>query len=302
MPRFNKWLSGIPSGATVDHVARRALAVRLRAVAHYLDAAVSGHDEAEGVHQLRIWTRRAGAALRLFRPALPQARRRAMKKLLRKLRRRAGDIRDADVHLDRLQADDNSAPGHVIKILKKERRTARRKLRKLRSRLRKDDSFAVQVEQLLQQIAWPKRHSTRQAPEFASWCRGELTPLATGYFELAEGNLNNDEELHALRIAGKRWRYALELSVTALKPERCRQLDEELTAAQDRLGEICDQMAAADQLRDWIAAAKKPKRAKKLRAILKGVQPRQSAARAAFVRWWTPARRARLQRLWKSAS
>src|SRR5262245_35539503 len=71
MPRFEKWLIGVSASAPVDHVARRALVVRLRAVKHYLDAALSGPDEAEGVHQLRIWTRRAEAALKLFRQAIP---------------------------------------------------------------------------------------------------------------------------------------------------------------------------------------------------------------------------------------
>jgi CHAD domain-containing protein len=302
MPRFNKWLIGMPAGATVDQVTLRALSVRLRAVAHFLDAAVSGQDEAEGVHQLRIWTRRAGAALRLFRSALPDARRRRMKKLLRKLRKRGGAIRDADVHLERLQAEANSGPKRVIKLLKDERRTARRKLRKLRGRLRKDDRFSVQVEQLLEHIAWPKRHSSRRAPPFAPWCRHELAPLAAHYFELAEGNLEHDDALHALRIAGKRLRYALELSVAALKPWPARRLDEELSAVQDRLGEICDSLAAAAHLRAWIADAKKSEQAQKLRAILAREQERQSIARKALLRWWTSARRARLQRLWKSAS
>jgi hypothetical protein len=59
MPRFEKWLIGVAASAPADHVARRALTVRLRAVRHYLQMALGGPDEAEAVHQLRIWTRRA---------------------------------------------------------------------------------------------------------------------------------------------------------------------------------------------------------------------------------------------------
>jgi CHAD domain-containing protein len=301
MPRFDKWLSAIPASATVDQVARRALGVRLRAVAHFLDAAVGGQDENEGIHQLRIWTRRAAAALRLFRPALPAGRRRRMKQLLRKLRRRAGAVRDADVHLTRLQAEGRDGPQRVIALLKDDRRHARRKLRRLRGKLRKEDHFAALIERLLDHVAWPKRHSSRTPPPFAPWCREELAPLGARYFELAEADLQDDAALHELRIAGKRLRYLLELSVAALKPQPARLLEKELSEAQDRLGEICDFLAAIGHLQEWIATAKKHKQARKLHALLAGEQHRQAAARKALLRWWTPARRARLQRLWKAA-
>jgi CHAD domain-containing protein len=301
MPRFDKWLTTIPNRATVDQVARRALAVRFRAVAHFLEGAVGGPDEMEGVHQLRIWTRRAGAALRLFRVTLPAGRRRRMKKLLRTLRRRAGAVRDADVHLARVQASGQRSLKRVVKLLKEQRRAARRKLRKLRGRLRHDDCFFEDAKRLVEHVAWPKRHSSRAAPDFAPWCRAELAPLAARYFELAEANLQDDDALHALRIAGKRWRYALELSAAALKPRPTRKLDEELAAVQDRLGQICDHLAAVAHFRTWIGKTKKRHQSKKLQALLAHELSRENTARKAFLRWWTPARRARLQRLWKAA-
>src|SRR4029453_17422832 len=103
MPRFNKWLTRVKPEAPVDRVAKQALAARLRAVEHYLSEAVAGKGEAEAIHQLRIWTRRSAAALRLFATAVPEELRKWMKKKLRQIRRTAGEVRDCDVHLERLQ-------------------------------------------------------------------------------------------------------------------------------------------------------------------------------------------------------
>src|SRR6476646_9779482 len=98
MPRYEKWLTGASPETPTDRVARRALRMRLRAVAHYLDKSVGGDDEAEHVHQIRVWSRRASAALRLFSPAVPKGAKNRVKKTLRRLRRRAGAIRDCDVY------------------------------------------------------------------------------------------------------------------------------------------------------------------------------------------------------------
>src|SRR5438034_11628632 len=131
MPRFQKWLIGVEPDAPADDVARGALAERLLAVSHFLDKSIGGSDEAEAIHQLRVWTRRASAALKLFEPALPNSQRKRVKKLLRKLRRTAGDIRDCDIHLHRLQHEAAAVPKRVIRALKAERRKARQKLKTL---------------------------------------------------------------------------------------------------------------------------------------------------------------------------
>ena len=90
MLRFDKWLTKVAADAPVDRVARRALTTRLRAVAWFLHAAGNGDNEAEAIHQLRIWTRRTAAALRLFAPVLTDKPARKLRKSLKKLRRAAG--------------------------------------------------------------------------------------------------------------------------------------------------------------------------------------------------------------------
>ena len=67
------------------------------------DAVFHAEEDMEYVHQLRVGTRRAAAALRIFRRLLAQAPRRKTRKNLRTLRRSAGEARDWDVFLDMLQ-------------------------------------------------------------------------------------------------------------------------------------------------------------------------------------------------------
>src|SRR5206468_5052202 len=55
--------------------------------------------DVEDVHRLRVATRRAGAALKIFQPCLPDKVFRRVRKQLRALRRAAGEARDWDVFL-----------------------------------------------------------------------------------------------------------------------------------------------------------------------------------------------------------
>src|SRR5688572_28787502 len=99
-----KWVEGVsPDDRTCD-VAVRSLRGRLRAVLHYLPlAADKAQEDVEHVHQLRVWTRRATAALVLYQELLPRRRFAWMKKQLRRVRQAANEARDCDVLLARLK-------------------------------------------------------------------------------------------------------------------------------------------------------------------------------------------------------
>lgn len=300
MPRFEKWLTTATPDTPADSVARAALAERLLAVQHFLERSVGSPDEPEAIHQLRVWTRRASAALKLFEPALPASRQRRMKKLLRKLRRAAGAVRDCDLHLERLKQDKSSVPKRVAKTLTHRRRAARQKLKKLRRRLEHNGKLDNQIEQLLERIGWPKRHSSREPPAFGPFCRQQLQPLANEFFRLAKANLRENATLHALRIAGKRLRYALELAPAAFPPREHQGLSDYLKLAQDRLGEVCDQLAAIDHLRECLDEAKKKSHRRRLAALLKKEERRLKTLRTKLLRWW-PAAHRRVSQQWKKA-
>ncbi len=298
MPRFEKWLTAATPDAPADSVARMALAERLVAVHHFLDNALGGSHEAEQIHQLRVWTRRASAALKLFDPALPRSQAKRMKKLLRKLRGAAGDIRDCDIHLERLGRDKTVVPKRVFRELMHERRKARRELKRLRRRLEDDSRMEKLIERLLEKIGWPKRHSSRDAPKFTTFCHQQIRPLADEFFHLAKADLSNTDTLHALRIAGKRLRYALELAPATMPSRAHQQLCSRLSDVQDRLGEVCDQLTAIDHVQRYVGKSKRKKHRRQLEKLAKKEQHRLDALLNKLLRWW-PSQRRRLQRQWK---
>jgi CHAD domain-containing protein len=298
MPRFEKWLTAATPDAPADSVARIALAERLVAVRHFLDNALGGSDEAEQIHQLRVWTRRASAALKLFDPALPRSQAKRMKKLLRKLRRTAGDIRDCDIHLERLRREETVVPKRIAREITRERHQARQKLKQLRRRLQNDSRVEKLIERLLEKIGWPKRHSSREAPAFTTFCHQQIRPLADKFFQLAEADLSKTDKLHALRIAGKRLRYALELAPATMPARAHQQLCSKLSEVQDRLGEVCDQHAAIDHVHQYVRQSKRKKHRRQLEQLAERERRRLDKLLAKLLPWWSQQRR-RLQSQWE---
>src|SRR3954447_22688286 len=93
-----KWIEGLGPKAHTVEAARRVLELRLQVVRISLPLAVHDADrDVEHVHRLRVATRRAGAALKIFQACLPERAFRRVRKQLRTMRRAAGEARDWDV-------------------------------------------------------------------------------------------------------------------------------------------------------------------------------------------------------------
>src|SRR3954467_8235956 len=118
MAASGKWIEGIGAETTIADAARRSLEPRLAVVAHTLPLAahLAEHD-IEHVHRLRVATRRAAAALKLYRALVPLKRGRWVKKRLRKIRRAASEARDVDVLIKRLARDQATGTQPIIDFL-----------------------------------------------------------------------------------------------------------------------------------------------------------------------------------------
>jgi CHAD domain-containing protein len=299
MARFEKWLTEVGPDAPVVRAARKALAVRLRAVEHYLqDAAqVSGNGEsdAESVHQLRIWTRRGAAALRLFAPVLPRRRAKWLKQTLRRIRRTAGEARDCDVLAERLESGEVPGLCHTVVHLRARRKDAERQLARLYRKLVRRGKLRRRGERLAKKARW---RGDKPAETFGPWCREQLGTLYEAFFQLAEVDLSRDAALHQLRLAGKRLRYGLELSPAAFPAATHRRLYDELSGLQDRLGAVCDAIVAVGRLKEWLVPMKDQAVAKQLRSALRREQQVLTRRKAEFARWWTIRRRQQMRRVW----
>jgi CHAD domain-containing protein len=301
MTRLEKWLTGVSLDDPVDRVARQALTSRLQAVSRFLDEAIGGADESEAIHQLRIWTRRAAAAIRLFAPAIPRSKQKRIKKWLKNIRRQAGEVRDCDVHLARLETAQQRPPKSIVKALKKQRRRSRRELKALRRRFQRNDRFEQRSTELVESVRWPKRHSSREAPPFGPWFRQQISPSAEVFFSLCSQPVSKDEQLHELRIAGKRLRYALELAGPAMEPSIHHEIYEELSEFQQQLGRVSDHLAAITGFRQWIKETPKKSQRRDLRELLRHEEALLEEARQSFAQCWTPDRCEKLRRCWQAA-
>src|SRR5262245_6755266 len=151
MERFDKWGPDLPPEAPVTAAAALALRTRLAAVRNFLRQAARKTDpDPAHVHELRVWTRRAQAALELFADLLPRRRASRPRQRLKRLRTAAADARDADVFAKRFATD--AGDGGWLDRARDERRAAQRPIRKEFNRLRKGRRLDRKGRKLLRRL------------------------------------------------------------------------------------------------------------------------------------------------------
>lgn len=286
-----KWIFEVSRAERTRAVAVRTLRCRLAAVLHYLPlAARNSGRKNESVHQLRVWTRRAAAALRLYRKWIPQRRGLWMKRHLAEIRRAAGAARDLDVLIERLR---KSAPTPAtrkwLKEARAERVQAQSAIGAIQKRMLVQKQLDRRVERLLDRTARgkDKRTSPDQA-QFGSWARVQLRSSVRRFFVAVPPMHADDEALHRFRIAGKKLRYDMEHLVAAFPEEFRTQLYPVIEEFQDRLGSINDLVVAIHDLNRRIRSAGDSNESAEWRRMLakEGAQLRQ--ARTRFWEWCTP--------------
>jgi CHAD domain-containing protein len=199
----------------------------------------------KAIHRVRVTTRRLSSVVDLLHPRLKAGERRAVEQDLKKLRRRLGRIRDIDVMLGQLRRYRKQYPeavGWLAKRLEEQRNKARARLRRKR---------LAGIARRSSQNGMGKAVAAAEKmalPVLGRVVRRQFSDFCKRADELVLGNrtkLKAVVDVHALRIAGKRLRYGLELAAAAGAPLR----DEErkhLKRIQDVLGGWHDQAVLAD--------------------------------------------------------
>src|SRR5207249_4636386 len=98
---------------------------------------------------------------------------------------------------------------------------------------------------------------------------------------------SDDDELHQFRIATKRLRYALELAGPATGAETQQRLYDDLSSLQDRLGEVCDHLAAVGRLAEWLDEPQSSSARGKLVDLLEHEEKSLAECRKSFALWWS---------------
>lgn len=253
MAPSGKWIEGIGPETRVEEAARRSLEPRLAAVAQCLPLAahLAAHD-IEHVHRLRVATRRAVAALKLYRELLGGKPARWMKKRLREIRRAAGDARDFDVLASRLAEDYGEPVAPIVELIAKERAAVQPAIVQIAQGCRRDDRFVRKTSKLLDGIRSPDMGNNSQWPiEFGKWAARQLSNLAAPFFEAMPNETSDVAALHQFRISAKALRYAIELVAPAFGHELRDELYPIVEELQERLGRVQDHVTARQRLQKW---------------------------------------------------
>lgn len=174
------------------------------------------HWHTDAIHQSRVATRRLKAALDLLEPVLSSDHLNSFSKVLKKLRRRLGPMRDLDVMIGHLQ-DLRSKP-HADAIAWLEF-----SLRQCRQDAREELTGQGTPARVLSRLGtwWGLREEVQEAAEAADSLLAQSLHLQLDSFaeqadRLArQSHANTDQprqDPHAVRIAGKSFRYTLEMA------------------------------------------------------------------------------------------
>jgi CHAD domain-containing protein len=302
MVRLSKWIEGTRPEQPVEAVAQRAIRERLKAVRYYAPlAAYKPEEDTEYVHQLRVSTRRAQAALQIFADLLPRREMRRMKQTLRGLRRAAGDARDLDVLVNRLTQiaarKKGSKLGTVIARIERRRQKAQKPLIDRYEKAKKK-GFKERTRNLVKSIGSEEEQAD---PTFAAAARTTLAPLVADFFVAAEADLSDTRALHQMRIAGKRVRYAMELLAGAFDERFREELYPIFEEVQEKLGKINDHATAITMFIEWFERAGRQNCRAELAELAAFEEKALEETCEQFRGWWTAERAAALKRRFDGA-
>ena len=231
------------------------------------------------VHQLRVATRRASAALDLFSDSLCRKDHRRWKRRLKIIRKSAGQARDLDVLIER-QRPQPQRDKSLLKQLRTHRRKAQKKLLRLQARWKKGSSWNKQLKRLskhLRSESLPKKQAHKTKTNIPSVRRALKRFEKRGRRPIRDLNA-----LHDYRIRAKQLRYTLEWAKSDLPKKPTTEILKELKRIQNRLGAINDHATAIAIL------------SQKKKGLKKQLRREKKMLELAFERWiefWNQERR-----------
>jgi CHAD domain-containing protein len=285
----DKWVSRLSPDQSVHAAAVHTLQDRLGAVEHYLRLAAKEADkDVEHVHELRVWSRRATAALALYEETMPRRRFAWLKKQLRRVRRAANDARDCDVLVQRLRTKPRSrGTKRWLEAAVAERAEAQRAILAVYERLEREDRFARRIRKLLDRVASRGDDQGPEAQRFGDWARQRLRDVVERFFAAVPVGVADAAALHHFRIRGKELRYVMELLAVVFPDQLRTELYPVIEAMQDRLGEINDLVTAQARLREKIEQSTKPAEASDWRRLLAAEEAQLDQGRRQCWDWCT---------------
>ncbi len=194
--------------------ASEVLRLRLDEIGEF-QAAAMGADGVDGVHDMRVASRRFRSALRDFAPLLDKKAVKALKKNVKGVANALGNVRDQDVAIEALVTMREKAPNEKaaaeIDLLVQARRNLRSEAHtEFVKHISPDRLVAIRGDL---EEAFAIKPPVATAVAFRSFAADAIDRTHKRFLERAESIYDpfNDNALHKLRLSAKRLRYALEL-------------------------------------------------------------------------------------------
>ncbi|MDT7723642.1 MAG: hypothetical protein QOI21_218, partial [Actinomycetota bacterium] len=249
-----------PGDPAATHV-RAQLDVQVRELLAREPGTRSGTDP-EDLHQMRVTLRRMRSVLKMSGGLIGPHVTEPVRAELGWLGQSLGEVRDYDVligHLRELVAEfearDQNAARELVGRFVSDRAVAKRRLTRALSSPR----YATMLQTIAQVVRRPEREIpvSEESTVESSASADLISGLRKPYRKLAKAvsalpSDPPDDDIHALRIHGKRLRYAAELAQTAAKKKQAKQIRELIKATKDLqtvLGDHQDAVIAADRMR-----------------------------------------------------
>ena len=250
----------------------------LRNLANWLREAADGELSVKALHELRIATRRAEAALQLCQDAADGRAARWLQRRLKTLRRACNDARDDDVLCQWIQRHGKSSSSKSLRqAIRTHRAEVQPRIVELARRLSDKHRFERRSNKVLKQL----RVCERQGQIAQAFGR-RLFAEVYHFVKALPAQREDASALHRLRIIGKRLRYASEL-VTEIWPDVALvELNEHLHVLQDRLGAIHDHIVGTRRLRQ----RSQDRSSRTVRPLVQKAQGTAVRLQRNFWRWW----------------
>lgn len=295
MTAQGKWLRKLTPATPIDEAARRALRKRVRPVPRLLKRAARPGCEPgpDAIHELRVSTRRATAALRAFTTYLPAKKTEAVLKALRQIRRAAAPIREIDVHTHALTAQaeslDRDDPLRGALEVAASRLSARRAgalddLVNVRRRI-----GAKWLAKACRELEDRITIHPGASEALCGAARGAFAATGERARAAVARDLTRLADLHELRLAGKGLRYTLEVFAACLDERDRSRIYSNIAQMQERLGQINDAAQHAEALAGLLGELPEDQAAA-LRALADAANDHAHRAVAAFAREGWPAK------------
>ncbi len=228
----------VPELLSIVDVAQSSIARRIVDVRECINELNDGpENNATTVHRLRVACRRAATCLDFFNDIFDGAARRRFTGLLRKLRRKAGEVRDIDVLSQRIRTYKDRSARKLLDSFQSRREVRMQKLLKYGRKV--SIELLSSADDVFSLLMTKDQEAVVNVP-FRPMGVERVADNAQSFLKALRKADRSAKSLHRARIAGKKLRYSLEILEPVIPDVAASPASSRLRKFQNLVGDIHD--------------------------------------------------------------